>query len=50
MHKNKCVCFNNVIRLMAMKMRLEMKNRSQRWIDLGLDMDPNILNIKCVSV
>ena len=26
--KNKCVCFNEVIWLMAMKMRLKMKNRS----------------------
>ena len=25
------VCFNDAIRLMVMKMRLEMKNRSQRY-------------------
>ena len=30
MSKNKCVCFNDVIELMAMKMSLKMKNRSQR--------------------
>ena len=37
---------------MTMKVRLEMKNRSYRYdIDtLGLNMDTNILNIKCVSV
>ena len=31
MYKNKCVCFSNVMWLMAMKMRLEMKNKSQRY-------------------
>ena len=32
-------------------MRLKMENRSQRYdIELGLDMDRNILNIKSVSV
>ena len=29
--KNTCVCFNDVIELMAMKARLKMKNRSQRY-------------------
>ena len=29
--KNKCVCFNEVIRLMTMKTRLEMKHRSHRY-------------------
>ena len=29
--KYKCVCFNDVIRLMAMKVRLKMKNRSKRY-------------------
>ena len=28
--KNKCVCFNKVIWLMTMKMRLKMKYRSHR--------------------
>ena len=31
MYKNKCICFNDVIWLMAMKMRLKMKNRSQKY-------------------
>ena len=34
-----------------MKVRLKMKNKSQRYDinrDVGLNMDPNILNIKCV--
>ena len=37
---------------MAMKMRLKIKNRSHGYdiIDLGPDMDINILNIKCFSV
>ena len=37
---------------MTMKMRLKMKNRSQRYgiYNLGLDMDINILNIKFVLV
>ena len=49
--KNKCVCFNDVIWSMAMKMRLKMKNRSQGY-DINRPrprMGPNILNIKCVS-
>ena len=29
--KNKCVCFNEVIWLMAMKMKLKMKNRPHRY-------------------
>ena len=29
--KKKCVCFNDVIEFMAMKMRLKMENRSQRY-------------------
>ena len=35
------------------KVRLKMKNRLHRYdinIDLGLDMDTNILNINCVAV
>ena len=31
MHKNKCICFNEVIWLMTMKMTLKMKNRSHRY-------------------
>ena len=35
---------------MAIKMRLKMKNRLHRYdIDLGLDMDRNIVNLKFVS-
>ena len=29
--KNKCVCFNGIISLMTMKIRLKMKNRSHRY-------------------
>ena len=52
--KNKCesVCFNEVIWLMTMKMRLKVTT----WKVLCLDMDTNVLNInvavlniKCVS-
>ena len=28
--KNKCVCFNEIISLLTMKIRLKMKNRSHR--------------------
>ena len=38
---------------MTMKMRLKMKNRSHIYdiyIDLGLDMDTNIINVKYVSL
>ena len=36
---------------MTMKVRLKIKNRSHRYdIDLGIDMDTNILNIICVLV
>ena len=46
--KKTSVCFNEIV----MKMRLEMKNGSQRYelIEIGEDMDTNILNINCVSV
>ena len=35
---------------MSVKMRLKMKNRSvdTTQVDLGIDMDANILNTKCV--
>ena len=48
MYKNKYVCLNKAIWLTTMKMRLEMKNRSHKhkYIDLGLDVDTNILNTK----
>ena len=47
-----CVCFNVVISSMTLKMRLKMENRSDRKdiTRLGLGMNTNILNIKCVSV
>ena len=58
--KSKYLCFNEVIWLMIVKMKLKMKSRSQQGglldhkdttqIGLGLDMDKNIVNIKCVSV
>ena len=47
--KNNCACVHEIMRLIIMK----MKNRSHRFamkIDLGLDMDTNIVNIKSVSV
>ena len=31
MHKNKCLCFNQVTWLMTMKIKLEIKNRSNRY-------------------
>ena len=31
MYKNNCVCFDNVMWLMTMKMRLKIKSRSQRY-------------------
>ena len=33
-------------------MKMKKKNRPHRYkqIDLGLDMDTNIVNIKCVSI
>ena len=48
--KNKCVCFNDVIWLMKTKTRLKIKNRSQIYdiIDLDLDVDTNALIIKCI--
>ena len=50
--KNKCVCFDDIICLMTMKMGLELKNRSQR-LDINrpkLKMDPNKLIIECAAV
>ena len=29
--KNKCVCFDEIIRLIIMKMEMKMKNRSHRY-------------------
>ena len=45
--KSKCVCFNDVLLLVTMKIRLKIKIRSQRddIIDPGLDIDANILNM-----
>ena len=49
--KSKCVCFNEVI-LSIMKMKIKMKKRSHRYdlLDVYLDMNLKILNIKCVWV
>ena len=50
------VMVNEVIWLIAMRMKLKMKNTSDKYdinttqIDLGLNMDTNILNVKCVSI
>ena len=52
--KNKYVCLNEVISLMTMEMRLEMKKRSRRYSinrpKARHGLDKNILNMKCVSV
>ena len=47
------VCFNESIWLIIMKVKLKMKNRlhiDSIKINLGLDLDTNILNIKFVTV
>ena len=50
--KNKCVCIHVIIRLIIMKMKMKMKKDhiDTTWIDLFLDMDSNIVNIKSVLV
>ena len=47
-HKYKCGCFNEIMSLITMKMKMKIKKTSQRYIDPGLDINANILNIKCV--
>ena len=50
MQSGKCVCFNEIISLIRMEMKMKIKKLSHRYdikIDLGLDMDTNIVNIKC---
>ena len=50
--KNKYVCFNEIIWLIMMEMRVKMKIRLHRnnIIELYQDMVTNIPNINCVSV
>ena len=50
--KYKCVCIHEIIRLITMKMKMKIKKDHVNTIkvDLGLDMDTNIVNIKSVSV
>ena len=50
--KNKCLCFNEIRWFMVKKMRLEMKNShtDTTYIDLGLEIDTDLLNIKCILV
>ena len=50
--KSKRVFTHEIARLIIIKMKMKMKNRSHRYdiIDLGLDMDNNIVNLKSVSV
>ena len=51
--RNKCVCFNEIIWLMTMKMRLEINEINHidtTYIDLGVDIDIHILNTKCILV
>ena len=47
--KEHYVCFHEIIRVIIMKMKIKMKNRSHRY-DINRPMDTNILNIKSVSV
>ena len=50
--KNKCVCIHEIVRLIIMKMKVKMKSRSHRY-DMNkpiLDMDTNIVNVKCIDV
>ena len=55
MCKNKRVCFNRIICLIMIKMRLKTKlkwkidSRDMTWIDLGLHVGTNILNKNSVS-
>ena len=44
--KNKYVCFNKAIWLMAIKISLKIKNRSHKYDIIGLDMAKNILDTK----
>ena len=50
--KYKCVCIHEIIRLITMKMKMKIKKDhiNTLKVDLGLDMDTNIVNIKSVSV
>ena len=50
--KNKCVYVHEILRLIIMKMKMKMKKdyRDTTQIDLGLDMDTNIVNIRSASV
>ena len=50
-HTNKCVCIHEIIRLIIMKMTKMKKNHIDTTkVDLGLDMDTNIVNIKSILV
>ena len=44
------VCIHEIIRLIIMKMKMKMKNNhiNTEKIDLGLNTDTNILNMKSV--
>ena len=50
--KNKCACIHEIRRLTIIKMKMKMKNTSDKYnINRAtLRMDTNIVNIKCVSV
>ena len=49
--KNKCVCIHEIILLIIMEMMMKKKDYIDKAkIDLGLDMDANIVNIIIVSV
>ena len=48
--KNRCVCFNEIVRLIIMTMTLKIKNESHGYDTKRIrpSMDTNILNIKCL--
>ena len=48
--KYKCGCFNEIMSLITMKMKIKIKKhpRDTPYIDPGLDINASILNIKCV--
>ena len=50
--KNKYVCIHETMRLIIMKIKIKMKNRSHRYdiSNLGLGKDKIIVNIKCLSM
>ena len=50
--KHTCVCFDEIIRLIIIKKKLNIKKRSHKYeqVDQGRGMNTNIVNIKRASV